>query len=187
MLQTKITSSNQLDFYKNVYHMQLDSRDKLINIEKFKSLCILVDCCGAHYRTQFNKNIIVLETIETAKNFALTKVNFDQLIDNRSGTQIIWPTITDLMAPVLIFDRSPMLKYLSLADLCNTVSDAAEKYQASVIVLRHHLFFVDDSRVVDRFYNFCNFKIKNYCIEKFSYDTKQLEYWIELRRVKHVE
>jgi hypothetical protein len=186
MLQTKVTPKNQLEFYQNVYRMQSDSKDQLVNLDNFDTDCVVIDCCGSHYRTHFDKNIIVLETIRSAKEFGFSKNQFDKLIDNRDGQPLTWPALS-ISAPVLIFDRSPMLKYLSLEDLCSTVSVAAEKYQAVSIVIRHHLFFVDDSRLVDRFYNFCNFKIKNYCVTQFLYDTRQLTYSFELKRVQQVE
>ena len=166
--------------------MQLDPKDQLINLDKFDADCVVIDCCGSYYRTHFDKNVIVLETIKSAKEFGFAKNQFDKLIDNRDGQPTIWP-ILSVLAPVLIFDRSPMLKYLSMEDLCSAVSVAAEKYQAASIVIRHHLFFVDDSRLVDRFYNFCNFKIKNYCVAKFLYDTQQLTYSFELNRIQQIE
>lgn len=186
MLQTKVTSKNQLEFYQSVYNMQADTKDQLINLDKFDTDCVVIDCCGSYYRTQFNKNITVLETIRSAREFGFSKDQFDKLIDNRDGQPLGWPTLS-VTAPVLIFDRSPMLKYLSLADLCSTVSAAAEKYQAASIVIRQHIFFVDDSRLVDRFYNFCNFKIKNYCVTQFLYDTQQLVYSFEFKRIQQIE
>jgi hypothetical protein len=186
MLQTKVTPKNQLKFYQNVYYMQADPKDRLINLDKFDTDCVVIDCCGSHYRTQFDKNITVLETIRSAKEFNFSKNQFDKLIDNRDEQPMVWPTLS-VTAPVLIFDRSPMLKYLSPEDLCSTVSVAAEKYQAALIVIRQHLFFVDDSRLVDRFYNFCNFKIKNYCVTQFLYDTQQLVYSFEFKRIQQIE
>lgn len=46
---------------------------------------------------------------------------------------------------------------------------------------------LDDLRITDRFYNFQNFKIKNYCVEKFVYNTKVGEYEIKLKRLVSVE
>lgn len=187
MLQTKVTPENRSRFYQNVYSMQVDPKDKLINLDDFDTDCVVIDCCGSYYRALFDKNIIVLETIKAAKEFNFSKNQFDKLIDNRNdGQPLIWPSLS-VSTPTLIFDRSPLLKYLSIEDLCDTVSVAAEKYQAESIVIRQYLLFTDDSRLVDRFYNFFNFKIKNYCVTQFLYNTQQLTYSFKLKRVQQIE
>jgi hypothetical protein len=186
MLQTTVHDNNRQKFYKNVYYMQTNSRDQLIDLTEFNNICILIDCCGAHYKTLFQQDIFVLETVRSFKEYRFSKDQFDKLIDNQIDGSIKWPTI-DILSPVLIFDRSPLVKYLSISDLCHLVSDASEQYQASNIVLRQNLCFVDDTRVTDRFYNFYDFKIKNYCIEKFLYNVNNSEYHIQLKRILPVE
>jgi hypothetical protein len=130
--------------------------------------------------------IVVLETVTSAKEYKFSKDQFDKLIDNQQTDYIKWPTV-DVIDPVLIFDRSPLLKYLNISNLCNLISGAAEKYSASKIVIRQKLCFLDDLRITDRFYNFQNFKIKNYCVEKFMYNTKVGEYEIWLKKLVSVE
>lgn len=186
MLQTKVTDSNIQDFYKSVYFMQNESREQLIDLTDFDNTCIIIDCCGAHYKTVFKKDVIILETIKSAKEYKFSKDQFDKLIDNRQDNNITWPTV-NVATPVLIFDRSPLLKYQSISSICEIISQAAKKYHASKIVVRHKLIFVDDSRTSDRFYNFQDFKVKNYCVEKFSYDTTTKEYFFWLKRITIVE
>jgi hypothetical protein len=187
MLQTKVTDNNKQDFYKSVYYMHLNSRDQLVDIANFDKPCVIIDCCGFHYKSIFQKNnIIVLETFTSAKEYKFSRDQFDRLIDNQQADHIKWPAV-DVIDPILIFDRSPLLKYLNISNLCNLISDAAEKYSASNIVVRQKLCFLDDLRTTDRFYNFQNFKIKNYCVEKFVYNTKIDEYEIWLKRTTLVE
>tara|TARA_R110000868_G_scaffold214205_1_gene464307 strand:- start:630 stop:1190 length:561 start_codon:yes stop_codon:yes gene_type:complete len=186
MLQTAVHNSNRQEFYKNVYYMQTNSRDQLINLAEFDNTCILIDCCGAYYKTLFQQNIFVLETVNSFKEYKFSRDQFDKLIDNQIDGHIKWPTI-NILTPVLIFDRSPLIKYLDINNLCHLVSNAAEQYQASNIVLRQKLCFVDDARITDRFYNFYNFKIKNYCIEKFLYNVNTNECHIQLKRILSVE
>jgi hypothetical protein len=186
MLQTKVTDSNIQNFYKSVYFMQTDSREQLIDLTEFNNTCIIIDCCGAHYKTVFEKDVIILETIRSAKEYKFSRDQFDKLIDNQQDNNIVWPTV-NVTTPVLVLDRSPLLKYQSISSICKIISQAAEKYHASKIVVRHKLIFVDDLRTTDRFYNFQDFKIKNYCVEKFSYNTTVKEYFIQLRRITIVE
>jgi hypothetical protein len=186
MLQTKVTNINIQDFYKSVYFMQNDSREQLIDLTEFDNICIIIDCCGAHYKTVFKKDVIILETVKSAKEYKFSKDQFDKLIDNQQDNNITWPTV-DVADPVLIFDRSPLLKYQSISSMCEIISQSAKKYNASKIVVRHKLIFVDDSRTSDRFYNFQDFRVNNYCVEKFSYDTITKEYFFWLKRITIVE
>lgn len=186
MLQTAVHNNNMQEFYKNVYYMQADSRDQLIDLAEFTNPCMLVDCCGAHYKTLFQQDVFVLETVRSFKEYKFSRDQFDKLIDNQIDELVRWPTV-DILSPVLIFDRSPLLKYLSIGNLCRLVSVAAEQYQAINIVIRQKLCFVDDTRVTDRFYNFYNFKIKNYCIEKFLYNVNNGQYHIQLKRIMPIE
>ena len=104
-------------------------------------------------KAQFEKDVIILETIRSAKEYKFSKDQFDKLIDNQQDNNIMWPTV-NVTAPVLILDRSPLLKYQDIPSICKIISQAAEKYHAIKIVVRHKLIFVDDVRTTDRFYNF---------------------------------
>ena len=46
MRLTKVTDTNQQEFYRRVYPMQNESAEELINIGQEKNQVIAIDCCG---------------------------------------------------------------------------------------------------------------------------------------------
>ena len=52
-LQTKVSDINRSQFYKQVYRQQFDTKQFLVDLDIFTNECILVDCCGWHYRDLF--------------------------------------------------------------------------------------------------------------------------------------
>lgn len=180
-LQTKVSDSNRDEFYQQVYRQQFDTRPQLINLEQFSTDCILVDCCGWHYRDLFPNNITSLETVKTALEFKLNPTKFDKLIDNQQDHQINWPTVV-CVDPVLIFDRSPMLKYLSISELVDVLSNAVKKYQAGQLIVHLHTTFIDDPRLTDRFYNFSNICIAGFVIKEFVYNSNNDKLFIHFKR-----
>lgn len=185
-LQTKVTNDNRDQFYKQVYRHQFNSKSQLVDLTKFSNDCVIVDCCGWYYRDLFpGNNIISLETLKNALQFKLDRSKFNKLINDQKDHIIGWPPL-DTINPVLIFDRSPMLKYRSIPDLVSVLSDAAETYCASQLVVNIDTTFVDDSRVVDRFYNLSAISIKNFTVVEFTYHTTTNKLFMHFRR-KHAE
>ena len=177
-LQTKVTLENQKDFYQSLY-----STDRpLIDLKEIVAdQYLLVDCCGQQYCENYpDLNIITLETITTAKQFNFTKDQFDYLIDNRVFNKLSWPKISTKNC-VVIFDHSPLFKYLTVAEIINELDVVSTRYNPNTILLQSSLFFIDDRRLSDRFYNLVNIKIKNYVVEKFYYDTLTTELMIQFK------
>jgi hypothetical protein len=94
-----------------------------------------------------------------------------------------WPKISTTDCAV-IFDHSPVLKYLTVPEIINVLETVSDRYCPAIILLRSSLFFIDDCRVNDRFYNLVDIKIKNYVVEKFYYDTPTTELMIQFK-IKH--
>ena len=186
MLQTKITDTNKDDFYRTVYNMQMDGKSGLINLDKFTNkTCILIDCCGWHYKNIFPGNILSVEAVTTVQQFKLEQNQFDKLFDNRNDS-IRWPGINVVNENVLVFDRSPILKYRSVDQQVNLITSAGQRYNPSDIIIRHSLLFVDESRITDVFYKLSLFAVPNYCVEQFFYDTVTAQYQWHLRRLTNV-
>jgi hypothetical protein len=177
-LQTKVTLENQKIFYQSLY-----STDRpLIDLKKIVAdQYLLVDCRGQQYCKNYpDLDIITLETITTAKQFNFTKDQFDYLIDNRVFNKLGWPKISTKNC-VVIFDRPPLLKYLTVAEIINELTTVSQRYNPNTILLQSSLFFIDDDRLKDRFYNLVDIQIKNYVIEKFYYDTHTTELIIQFK------
>lgn len=171
-LQTKVNHDNRKQFYQQMYPHQFDSKSTLVNLDKFNNDCVLIDCCGWHYRDLFaNKKIISLETVKSALQFKFDRSKFDKLIDDQKDTYIGWPGLS-VKNPVLIFDRSPILKYRSIDNLINLLTSAVEKYNASELVVNLNLIFVDDHRLQDRFYNLASISIRNFTVREFVYNIE---------------
>lgn len=182
-LQTKVNDNNRDNFYQQVYRQQYDSKQHLINLEMFSGECLLIDCCGWHYRNTFPKsNIKSLETIKSALQFKLDRTKFDKLIDDRQDHYVSWPKL-DTVDPVLIFDRSPMLKYRSIPDLIELLNSAVEKYHASELVVNLDATFIDDNRLTDRFYNLSNINIKDFTVREFIYKAATKKLFIHVKRI----
>jgi hypothetical protein len=181
-LQTQVTEQNRAQFYQTLYSQQLDSKQQLIDLEKFSNECILVDCCGWHYRNLFpHKKIIALETFKTAKQFKLGLDQFDKLIDDQSDQQITWPDL-HLAGSALIFDRSPILKYRSIGNLSSTLNSAVDRYNAKHLILNTSTTFIDDHRLTDRFYNMVEIRIPNFTVREFAYNTSTNKLLIQWTR-----
>ena len=177
-LQTKVTSENQTDFYQSLYN----SNRPLIDLKKIVAdQYLLVDCRGQQYcKNYLDLNIVTLETITTVKQFSFTRDQFNYLIDNRVFNKLSWPKISTKNC-VVIFDHSPLLKYLTVAEIINELTTVSEKYSPNTILLQSSLFFIDDNRLTDRFYNLVDIQLKNYVVEKFYYDTTVTELTIQFK------
>jgi hypothetical protein len=184
MLQTKVKDHNQDRFYQQVYRHQFDTRQQLINLELFSNACVLIDCCGWHYRDLFpDSSVKILETVKNALQFKFDPSSFDKLIDDRQDHNIRWPKL-DIVNPVLIFDRSPMLKYHGILDLTNVLDSAVKKYHASELIVNLDTTFIDDVRLVDRFYNLSSISIDNFIMIEFVYKANLKQLFIHAKR-KH--
>jgi hypothetical protein len=179
--QTKITPSNQKQFYQATY--QVDN--PLIDLPAHGAdQYLLIDCRGQDYKNKYPElDIVILETIFTAKQFQLGRDKFDYLIDSRTHNAPTWPKITTKNC-MLVFDHSPILKYLTVEEISSVLESCTRMYQPSVVLLVSSLFFVDDDRMRDRLDGLVGIKIKNYVVEKFSYDTKKIELIIQFRLKK---
>ena len=182
MLQTEVRDDNRDRFYQQVYHHQFNSKQQLINLELFSNDCVLVDCCGWHYRNVFpNNNVKSLETVKSAMQFKLDRQLFDKLINDQQDHYIGWPDL-NTVDPVLIFDRSPMLKYRSIPELTKILTDAVEKYHASELVVNLTTTFIDDVRLTDRFYNLSSINIKDFTVREFMYDANSNKLFMHVKR-----
>jgi hypothetical protein len=185
-LQTKVNNINRSQFYQQVYRQQFDAKQSLVNLDMFANDCILVDCCGWHYRDLFpTKTITCLETIKSALQFKLDRSKFDKLIDNQKDSYIGWPKLS-CVDPVLIFDRSPMLKYQTVNNLIRLLSDAVEKYNASQLVVNLDTLFIDDNRLQDRFCSLAAIAIPNFTVREVLYKIDSSKLSMKFKR-NHVE
>ena len=82
----------------------------------------------------------------------------------------------------MIFDRSPILKYRTVSDLIDVFSNTVKKYQASQLLVQLHTTFIDDPRLVDRFYNFSKICIAEFTIKEFVYNTNNDKLFIHFKR-----
>jgi len=181
--QTKVTDQNSNDFFCQVYYHQTATKEQLVNLDDFnESNIILVDCCGWYYKKLFpNKSIIAFETLKTVKQFKLDNTYFDRLIDNQTDSRIGWPSISPGNCAV-IFDRSPLLNYLTLEQISNILAKITDSYLPNTVVLEQRLIFLDDFRSLDRFYNIAKIEIAGYVVTKFIYDTDVMHLSIRFKK-----
>jgi hypothetical protein len=180
-LQTKVTVENQKDFYQSLYR----GDRTLVDLRQLPVIeYLLVDCDPEQYRKKYsNLNIVLLATLSTAKQFNLSRAQFDYLIDNQIYNNLHWPKIPTTTCAV-IFDYSPLLKYLTVPEIITVLETISDRYRPAIILLRSSLFFIDDCRMADRFYNLVDIKIENYVVEKFYYDTPTTELMMQFK-IKH--
>lgn len=180
--QDKPTDENREKFYPDLYPVLLDTQEELVDLRPIVGTAILVDSCGWYYQKFFpDADICSIEPLLTAHQFKLNSDQYDRLIDNqKDNARLVWPSI-NCIADTVVFDRSPLLKYRTIEQIAELVSDMAKKYLPNRIILRSSLVFINDTRLCDRFYNFYKLRIANYVVEKFDYDSKHMIYQMELR------
>lgn len=171
--QTQVTDQNRDQFYQQLYKQQNDSRQQLIDIDSFSTANVVaVDCCGWHYQALFpDKNVLFVDPIKTAKEFALPRNKIHKLIDNRSDDHLIWPKF-DAGDCTVLFDRSPILKYKTLNELISIFHTVMEMYQPRFLAVRLNTVFVDSNRLVDRFYDLATVKVSNSIVKEFHYNAQ---------------
>lgn len=183
MQQTRPTDQNRQIFFDHVYPMRLDGADDLVDISKESAPVIVVDCCGWHYAEIFNKPVIMLETLMSAKNYLLGREKFTALIDDRSDI-LVWPHLILDASPVIVMDRSPLLKYRDLFQIGHVINDISARYDPNKIIVRGSLQFLNDSRIQDRLMPWFDFlKNINHTITRFHYDAENMFYEINLRKI----
>ena len=172
--QTQVTNQNRSQFYKNVYPHQTDSKNQLIDIGAISAANIIpIDCCGWHYKDLFpEKNVLPIDTLKSAIEFKLDKDKVYKLVDNRVDHVLSWPkfAVNDC---AVVFDRSPILRYLTLDQLAIVFNDVQQTYQPKFLIVRLKLMFIDSPRLTDRFYNVSTIQVNNTVIEQFHYDSNQ--------------
>lgn len=182
MKQTKIDDQNRTNFYSTVYPMVNENANTLLNISAETNRIIFIDCCGWHYNKIFDKDEIVLETFFSVKNYQLSRDQFTKLIDDRNDG-IAWPPLPAIVNPVVILDRSPILKYRTVPELKSMLLDIVQCYNPVKLIMRGHLQFIDDSRLQDRIRSWHDlFDVSKYVTVKFCYDTDSMTYELIIKR-----
>jgi len=185
-LQTKVTDSNRENFYKQVYNHQTYDPTSLVNLSQLEAnQKLLIDCCGWYYKNCFpDESIIALENIKTISEYSLTKNYFDKMFDGRSDDIPSWPKL-NIKDPIIVFDRSPILGYQSLTTIKKILESVCATYHPKTVVLRQSLLFIDDSRMVDRFYNISKLSINSFVVKKFNYDIDSFMLEIHFQKTQH--
>lgn len=182
MRETQVNDHNRLDYYRSVYPMLNEGADNLIDISYENNPVVAIDCCGWHYSQVFSKEIIMLETLYTAKSYRLNQQQFTKLIDNRNET-LTWPNLPNIVDPVVLLDRSPLLKYLSMDKFKSVMLDIVSVYNPSKLLVRGQLQFIDDNRLSDRIQSWQYFfPFPGFVVTKFLYDTRQMTYFFDLKK-----
>lgn len=182
MKQPKIDDQNRKTFYSTVYPMVNENADTLLDISSEINRIIFIDCCGWYYNKVFNKDEIMLETFFVVKNYQLSQNQFTKLIDDRND-KIVWPSLPAILDPVVILDRSPILKYRTVPELKSILLDIVHYYNPVKLIIRGHLQFIDDSRLQDRIQSWSDlFNVSKYVTVKFYYDTDSMRYELTIKR-----
>jgi hypothetical protein len=172
--QTQVTDQNRSQFYRNVYPHQAESKSQLIDIGAIDvSNIIPIDCCGWHYKAMFPEKIVLpIDPIKTALEFKLSKDKVHKLVDNQVDHILIWPKffVEDC---AVIFDRSPILKYLTIDQLITLFNNVQQTYQPRFLIARLKLMFIDSDRLTDRFYDLSTIQVSNTVVDQFHYDANR--------------
>lgn len=183
MRQSQITEHNKTHVMRAMYPVIQEGRESLIDITQETNDVIAIDCCGWHYSQVFQKKLIMLETLLNAKYFKLGLEYFTKLIDDRDNT-LLWPNIPNISNPVVLLDRSNILRYRTMTELKSIIQNIVTCYTPSKIIIRGRLEFLDDSRLGDRLHTWFDFfPIDNYITVKFLYDTTTMIYSVDLKRL----
>lgn len=181
MKQTQTNDDNRALFYQQCYGVLSDTKERLFDIQDNTMDVVAIDCCGWYYQKIFDRPVISLETVNNAKQFRLTRDQFTKLVDDNKPIPL-WPKLALKQDCLVILDRPLILKYRSLQDFTTIVQDICNQYQPKKLYVRGNLQFIDDSRIVDRFYHWFQFKINGWVITKFVYDADATTYDIRLKK-----
>lgn len=177
--QTTITDFNREQYYKTLYPVASMTKKQMIDITDLENP-VLVDCAGKFYKKTFNQKILVVETSQTAKEFAFEKFDFDVLLKVDTDV-VLWPSKIPYNSDI-VFDNSKMIRYKNLDELQSLIKNLIDQRYPNSIHLRMHLYHLDDMRLCDRFYNISLIKFDDYVVLKFLYDTKSGIFEIVLKR-----
>jgi hypothetical protein len=169
--QTQVTDQNRSQFYRHVYHHQTESKNQLIDIGSINVNNIIpIDCCGWYYKDLFpEKTVLPIDPVKTALEFKLPKDKVYKLVDNRIGQVLNWPKFfVDDCA--VVFDRSPILKYLTIDQLITLFNNVQQTYQPKFLIARLKLMFIDSTRLTDRFYDVSTIQVNNTVVDQFHYN-----------------
>jgi hypothetical protein len=172
--QTQINDQNRSEFYGRLYPHETDLKDQLIDIGVIDvNNIIAIDCCGWYYKNVFpEKNVLPIDPIKTALDFKLGKDKIYKLVDNRFANILKWPKFfVDDCA--VIFDRSPILKYLTLEQLTTLFNNVQQTYQPKFLIVRLNLMFIDSARLTDRFDDLSTIRVDNTVVEQFNYNANK--------------
>ena len=179
MEQTKITEENMQDLYKSVYNVLSLPKSSLFDLDLYPDLPILaVDSCGWHYKNVFSKNnILKVEAVSTAKNYQLSKNQFDKLFVDATSIKFNDDC-------VLLLDHCPAIfKYKNENELNEIFYALLNNISAVICLVRINTTTLDDNRFVDRFTNLTKIIPSNYVVVKFEYTLRELKFEIK-RKVK---
>lgn len=170
-----ITDNNRQEFYQTVYNQQFFGKSSLVPLHRHPAnQYVIVDCCGWYYQRQWPQHkILCIETETSVSSFNLDQTLFDEVINDKELPNIKWPTATEKNC-ILIFDHSPMLKYLDKKNFLVVLDSAAEHYQAKKVIVRINHQLLDDFRLQDRFDTLCQLRLINYVVSEFKYDELEL-------------
>jgi len=178
--QTAVTDSNREEFYNTLFPVVSMTKNQMIDISDLENP-VLIDCAGKFYKQEFSTQILVVETLQTAKEFCLERTDFDFLV--KDDDNIRWPSKMPKNSDI-VFDDSRLTKYKTLNQLQDLLQNLINQCRPNSIHFRIHLHHIDDDRLCDRFYNISLLKFNNYVVLKFLYDTKKNIFELSLKR-KH--
>jgi len=170
--QTQVTDQNRSQFYRHVYPHQTESKNQLIDIGAINVNSIIpIDCCGWYYKHMFpGKTVLPIDPVKTALEFKLPKDKVYKLVDNRMNQVLNWPKFfVDDCA--VVFDRSPILKYLTIDQLITLFNNVQQTYQPKFLIARLKLMFIDSNRLTDRFYELATIQVNHTVINQFHYNA----------------
>jgi hypothetical protein len=176
--QTQITEQN-----RNAYREQLYQQNSTVDIGRLtETTVIAIDCQGYRYQAQYpSKTVLALETMSNVADFCIPRQQFYKFIDNRQYNQLGWPKV-DAANCAVLFDCSPILKYRSVKEISQLLSEVSNRYLPSTMIVNLNLMHVDDSRLTDRFYNMSQIQVDQCVVQRFVYDADQKSLLIEFCR-----
>lgn len=182
--ETQVTDQNRAQFYQALYPHQMESKENLIDIGAINvDNIIAIDCCGWHYKNLFpEKNVLAIDPIKTALEFKLDKDKIHKLVDNRlDDKDLSWPKFS-IDNNAVIFDRSPMLKYLRIDQLVKLFNDVQHTYKPKFLIARLNLVFIDSNRLTDRFADISTIRVDNSVVDRFFYDASKSYLYVCFRK-----
>lgn len=177
--QTAVTDFNRKQFYQTLFPVVSMTKNQMIDIQNLANP-VLIDCAGKFYKTVFSKNVLIVETLQTAKEFELDRSDFDILFKSDDNI-VVWPKKIPSNSD-LILDYSRLVRYKTLEQLQKLLENLLDQLCPNSLHLRMHLHHLDDSRICDRFYNICTLKFTAYVVTVFVYNINQGIFELAIKR-----